>query len=703
MAQNTSQKNTNKNGQVALIVVVLFMFISLTIAGSISALGVSHLRAANELSLGKKSFATAESGLEDVMLRLSDPFTYDNDPSETIMIAGQGNAYISYTGDTSSYSMTAKGDVSSRIRQIKTRAAIVSRPGDGFPAAVVAGFLGTVINGSNAWIENVIPTSKGNLFSNGSVAASQSGNNITGEIRVARPIAAASDDSSAQVQLNASTNTIVEMRKSDSNKDVAMSFIADKTAYITEIWLKIDRSTNSTNYPDMNVKILPNDRNFDRPLYLSSVISTRAVSYTAITPNISIPPTPPDWTKIRLNVNRPVYENERYWIVLDNSGTAYTNYYRLYGTDGIATSPTRYIPQRSCYNEVWCNTSDAAGNELNDGNVGRVKLSSDWTTGSFPQVSDIDIAFKVIFGEPTYRNQDFPLDQTNPYITKAVGINTGGAARVDTLNNATVGTDLASPDRQAYYTYTAGGVTAAGSPCGNSPSLNCNYGTQAPEHFPIITTSNDDHWRKMVYDYLQIAEAGGTQTVNGNITLGNDAILELGPAVVNGNITLNGNSVLILHSVVELNGTLTLNNTCSVKVKESDKDPLNGNGLDAYIIVTTGKADVGNGCTFVGSGDPGKNKSSVKIFGLYYNPLTANNLEPQNTINIANTTSGDVALFAPMGEVHIANSAQVSAISAARVTIENSARVKYKSALVLLPPPGGDTGGMPDFSAYYEQ
>ena len=691
--QHCGDRMQTNTGQVAILVAVFFMLISAVVSSAVVALGVSQLKVANEFVLGKKSFATAESGIEDVALRVADLATYAYNgpspaPDEIITLAGQGSATVN-VNNTSGYTLTTTGNVSQRFRKLTAKFTVANAAGFGFPAAITVGYLGTILNNS-VQIQNADhPARVGNVWSNGTVSAAGSGDFVTGDVKVSRPIAgvADSDDSFAQVQtqVDPGLNNIILMRSSAASRDVVMSFIADKTAYVTEIWLKIDRSVlGLSNYPAMNVKILPNEKWMDRPLNLGSTISYRAFDASGVTYKAT-QELPSVWTKIRLNVNRTVYENERYWIVLDNSGTAYASYYRLYGADGTAPA-TRYTPQRSCYKSSWCNTSDATRAELDDdATVGHAKTSADWDASSPVWTpSNTDIAFKVIFGEPTYVTQSDPFNTSNPYTTKAKEANTGKDIIADTIENSNAA-------GKVYYNRSlVGTVTAGGSNCPNS---NCVSGTVF-EPFKIVdvfSTELDKYWQKKVAEWISTADSGTHYDVSQSVGNGDKfRINDTGPATINGDLTVTGDGKVYVDDILVVNGKMDLNNTCEIH---------NKNANHRGFIIVSGKVTSDNSCKYIGNG------SNIFIISTYYNPTSAVNSEPENTISFGNNSNGqdiDVVLFAPFGEIRIANSAQVTAMSAAKITAQNSGTIKYKDVLVNPQEPGADLSRVPTFSAYYE-
>ena len=668
---------TNK-GQVAILVAVFFMLISTVVSSAVVALGVSQLKVANEFLLGKKSFATAESGIEDVALRAADPVNYVYNDSETVTLANQGASMVIKNYQNGVFILTTTGNVSQRFRQLTAKFTVANAEGIGFPAAITVGYLGTILNNS-VQIQNADSNLKGNVWSNGSVNAIGSGDLVTGDVKVSRPIA--NDDSFAQAQIQADASHIVLMRSGPLNKDVAMSFIADKTAYVTEIWLKIDRNYSGlSTYPPINVKILPNDRGNDRPLNLGSTISYRGFDNIGIIPlNTSVPATAPGWTKIRLNVNRPVYENERYWLVLDTAGTLYTSFYRLYGA-GAAS----YVPQRSCYDYVWCNTSDAKRenpNELESTVVGRVKTSfnmiaadPDWTPDD-----STDIAFKVIFGEPTYENQSDPFNTSNPYTTKAKEAETGRDIWADTIESSKAGV-------KAKYRRVVGTVTANGTNC-QTPGPNCELNPAAFEPFKIVDVFGTEYWQEQVDTWKRSVSSNSYPAQS----IGNgQPPFDHGPATINGDLSVTGDGKVYVDDILVVNGKMDLNNTCEIHNKEA-----NHRGF----IIVTGKVTSDNSCKYIGNG------SNIFIISTYYSPTSAVNSEPENTISFGNNSIGDyidVVLFAPFGEIRIANSAQVTAMSAAKITAQNSGTIKYKDVLVNPQEPGEDLSRVPTFSAYYE-
>ncbi|MDA1334403.1 MAG: hypothetical protein O2794_00100 [bacterium] len=201
-----SEKVINRQGgQAALVAVVFFLFISLVILGSFTALATSQLSNANELIEGKKSFATMESGIDDITIRaLSTGYEYTNvsiganlykisyTTSDNFANDGESEIIIDNSDATGDlplvYDVRAKGDVSSRIRKSFYRFIVPDEKlAVSVKSAIQSGYIGTILN-NDTQIHSTAGFNKGDVFSNGSILSQSGRPVVNGNAIVARGV-----------------------------------------------------------------------------------------------------------------------------------------------------------------------------------------------------------------------------------------------------------------------------------------------------------------------------------------------------------------------------------------------------------------------------------------------------------------------------------------------------------------------------------
>ncbi|MFA6274498.1 MAG: hypothetical protein WC662_05035 [Candidatus Paceibacterota bacterium] len=168
------KKIKTNGGQAMLISVVFFLFISLaTISGLVSP-SVREFKIANDLIRSGQSYFLSESGVEDAYYRLKNAKPIGSSTS----IILNGNTAITNITDSgyNEKTISSVGDVSDRER----KNAVVVNAGQGiaFNYGIQAGQGGFSINKA---------TVNGNVFANGSIIGTHSGNRINGTAISAGP------------------------------------------------------------------------------------------------------------------------------------------------------------------------------------------------------------------------------------------------------------------------------------------------------------------------------------------------------------------------------------------------------------------------------------------------------------------------------------------------------------------------------------
>lgn len=695
-----------KGGQIALTAVVFFLFISLVVLGSFGALGISQLSSANEFLRGKRVLATADSGIEDAGYRIikgKQPAPITSPTSITASLnSGSTLVAISYDSVTGTYTLASSGriagsDSALRYRNVSSKFKTLSEKGLGFEAALQAGYLGVIMQDS-ASLQHVNEGGgeHGNLISNGTVNATEIGNQdfVSGNVTVARPIA--NDVNYAQVSPRASPDFgAIPLKLGDladnSHDFSAQSFIAPITASVVRVDFYVQ---NVGTAGDMRVKIVKNVQGQDKPSSAGTdVLAQRNILSGAIPPG-------PAWIPESLSFmtkqsNDPIAtENQKYWIVFDASAAGYstTKYYMIGEGDGTYTRGRDINGiKNTCYGDAWCNV-------VTDGDA-TFKYATTFTSTSIWTGQGKVMAFYVYFGEFTDRN-----GTGSTRTTKAAGLNNAskpifGDVEAETIRNTVVADD-------AYYKYIEGTVTAYNNPgpaetCTSSGGTKCHNASIIDDPHPMFIGC--PWWQKCFDDYKTIAAAGGS---SGSVTI-TSAAPPLGPKLISGNLTVGNNGDLTIGgtsndtAVIYVTGNGVFDgNPCTIRLTEAGK---------SGFIIFEGTVTVARQCRFV---VPQGSSGDIYIFSKYFDPAAPN---PGNTITVRDQVNSSVplsggpydttgAFFAPVGQIQLMNNATVASAIAARIIFINTAQIKYKTGIQDTACPGdcGIIANVTKFSEYHE-
>lgn len=457
-----------QKGQAALFTIILFLLISLVIMGSFGALAVNQLRDANELILGKKTFATLEAGIEDGTWRALKGWNYNAGVEGgvvTLTNLNGGNSRVTVddsqaqSGFPKLYSLSGQGEVSKRFRKIGLSFAIPDQKlALSVKSAIQAGYLGFDLSGS-AEIHGSTGYNQGDVFSNGNIFSNSGTPLIDGSVSVARGIGGV-----IQQQHNTSlflgTTTIATVNKCGAastsicfyelnqpsgtgKKDLVQSFMSNTTAPAGRVQIMLGRIGSSFPNGALTFEIRKNKRVrsssqttvcstvnqysdcIDMPDTGSgSLLGSKTISATALQGHV------PNanqfaWVTIdTLPVSTASYiSNEKYWFVIDSNcadsgGCSSTNYYAVAGSDGSYT-----------YGQD-VNALANTDFDASKGNTGRLFQVADYLNipGTFTGQA-VDMAFRIYMGS----------DKTEIRSNNINSVSSGSAPR---CNSTTAGDEL---------------------------------------------------------------------------------------------------------------------------------------------------------------------------------------------------------------------------------------------------------------------
>lgn len=314
----------NQKGNALLMVMVLFIVVSLSIAsGLIVPIIRSHRIATNNIE-SKKSYFFAESGVEDIYYRLLKRKQVS--PSETLVMGDYETTTILTDIDQGDKKIESLGDVNNRNRKITT--IITQGAGVSFNYGVHTG-RGGLIMGSNSQI-------KGNVYSNGNI----SGAGIITETAVAANSAALVSDQANDIPATPSNS--MNFRNTYSTQDFAQSFQVSTDSPINKIQLYIRKVGSPAN---ATVRIVTD--NNGSPSTNNILSPNGTLSASTVTTSYG-------WNEIVFPDNPMLYSGETYWLIIDNSSNSTTSYYVIGANDQGYVSG---VAKMGRYGSSWSNPS----------------------------------------------------------------------------------------------------------------------------------------------------------------------------------------------------------------------------------------------------------------------------------------------------------------------------------------------------------
>lgn len=232
------------------------------------------------------------------------------------------------------------------------------------------------------------------------------------------------------------------------------------------------------------------------------------------------------------------------------------------------------------------------------------------------------------------------------------GIHATGTAYAHTIQNSTI-------DKDAHYT-TKTSTTVGGASYPGSSDL--------PDAPLPISDAQISTWESD-------AAAGGTVTCSGG-TYNISSSRSIGPIKVPCDLNISGNTTVSLTGAVWVTGNITIQNNSIIKVSSSlgnksvvmiADNPSNRN--------SSSQISLQNSSSFQNSGTAG---SFVLMIAMNN---SGENGGGNSAIQNSNSAGGAVILYAPHGLITLQNSINVKEVTAYRITLQNSAQVRYDTGL----------------------
>lgn len=392
--QNIRQYKTNK-GAAMMIVVIFFVFISLTILVGIITPTVREFKIAGAVYNSKNAYFLAESGVEDVVFRLknsrqidsTENITLDNTQTiTTITDVGGGQKQISTIGNNYS-------------RQRKIDVLLNTATGVSFNYGLLAGQGGVYLDSGAI---------NGNVYANGPITASSSGSNrITGTAISANSPTLSSDQSNG----SGTPAYNINFANNNSTQDIAQQFSVSSDTPLNKVSLYIKKVGSPSN---ITAKIM-NDSNGSIG---SSVVASGTLSASSISTTYG-------WVDVSFSTNPLLYFGQQYWLVLDAS-TSSSKYYIIGASSNTYSNGIGKIGQLG---GTWSNTSpsglDYFFNLYLGGINGLIQGNDRWTPLPIGTVSGMAQAHTVnytnvtgeIYCQSSLYNNKACISQPDPVYT----------------------------------------------------------------------------------------------------------------------------------------------------------------------------------------------------------------------------------------------------------------------------------------------
>jgi len=234
------------------------------------------------------------------------------------------------------------------------------------------------------------------------------------------------------------------------------------------------------------------------------------------------------------------------------------------------------------------------------------------------------------------------------------GIHTTGSAYANTITDSQVDVD-------AYY---------------DSISFSTVLGTQYPgsANQPIVDMPIAD---SLIETWKADALAGGI--IYSACPYNIDDDITLGPIKIRCDLEITGNPTITLAGPVWVKGNITIKNSAIIQVDESL-------GSNSVVMIAdkpedslnSGVIQVQNTVTFNGTGETGS----------YIMLISQNDSAEQGgdneAVEIKNSVSGDLLIYAGHGEVELENSVSLKEVVGYRINLQNTAEVTYETGLASL-------------------
>ena len=158
--------------------------------------------------------------------------------------------------------------------------------------------------------------------------------------------------------------------------------------------------------------------------------------------------------------------------------------------------------------------------------------------------------------------------------------------------------------------------------------------------------------------------------------------------MINCDVELSNSATLVLSGPVWIKGNFEVKNSAIVKVDSSL-------GSQSGVIVVDDPSSHSSGSTITLSNSSSfQGSGSVNSYVLLISQNNSAETGGSNeAITISNSLAGELLLYAGHGKIELSNSANVREVTAYKMSVSNSAQVKYQTGLANLLFSSGAGGG----------
>ncbi len=507
------KKNIYQSGAAMIIVVLFFIILSTTLLLGISSPISNQIKGTNEFLISKSGYNIADSQAENALYRFNKGKV--DAPTTISLLGATATAVLTTVGGDKS--LVVEGSKSIFDRYVK--AVFATDEGVSFNYGLQVGNGGLVMSASS-YIT-------GNVYANGDISGNGGSGWYTTYI-TGSAIAATLSNPVASVSISSSTLTTAStpFGQSNTNQDIAQSFVAATTTAISQVNLYIKKTGNPAN---TTVKIVNNAAG---NIPGSTVITSATLNASTVTTSFAYIP-------VVMTAAVPLLANTTYWIVIDNGSNDATNYYSLAAYNNLYTAgATKQGRFGTSMLDLATSTLDFDLSILVGGDVGTISNMGVGTSGSGDAWAN------------TITNTTIPAASTLKCKS-----GTGNSKSCDTTFSDPV--PVAYPISQANIDDWENAAIAGGS----------------------TTTVNMTGTTTLSLGPIQI---------NGDLTLGNASVLTItGPIYVTGNMSINNASqVKVASALGSASGQIVVDGTVSI----GNSGGIAGSGTaGSYVVLTSNK------------------------------------------------------------------------------------------------------------------
>ena len=309
LSRHTQQPSLllHPRGQAALIATIVLFSVGTVIISTLTTVAIAKVKTVTQLETSMQSYYTAESGIEDSLLRImNSDYTYTGNDTITI---GDSSATVAVDVSGNQVNISSVGTDAALVRKlaVQLRSNIY---GASFNYGVQIGDGGLTMQDNSVVY--------GNVYSNGNVVGINHAT-VTGDVIVATGSPSSTDSAYTVV------NAYRSIATASSNKTAAQSFTPATTGALTKVAVYIAKVGS----PNDNLQVRINTDNNNKPS--STSIAQESIPASSVGTTAS-------WIEIGVSNPPMVTAGTRYWIVLDVNTSSSSKYWK-WGEDTTDSYP----------------------------------------------------------------------------------------------------------------------------------------------------------------------------------------------------------------------------------------------------------------------------------------------------------------------------------------------------------------------------